>query len=308
MGFYIGIDGGGTKTRCLLGNGSEVLATAMSGGCNIVRLGEASARESLLAVLRQVCAFAKISPEQIDAICIGAAGAARPEIAAKLRSILTEAEIRTSARVEITTDAAIALEAAFGAGPGVIAIAGTGSIVYGRDAAGRTARAGGWGFAASDEGSGHWIGRHAISSLLRARDEGRETALTSLILAHWKLDSIDALIQHANANPPPEFPRLFRTVVSAAEAGDLVARELLARAGTELAALSGIVLRRISPVLPHVPVAITGSVFRQSEDVRRVFYNQLQSAFPGISVLDDFFEPVTGALARARRAAFGRVE
>ncbi|MFY9673039.1 MAG: BadF/BadG/BcrA/BcrD ATPase family protein, partial [Terriglobales bacterium] len=131
MGFYIGIDGGGTKTRCLLGNGSEVLATAMSGGCNIVRLGEASARESLLAVLRQVCAFAKISPEQIDAICIGAAGAARPEIAAKLRSILTEAEIRTSARVEITTDAAIALEAAFGAGPGVIAIAGTGSIVYG---------------------------------------------------------------------------------------------------------------------------------------------------------------------------------
>ena len=73
-------------------------------------------------------------------------------------------------------------------------------------------------------------------------------------------------------------------------------------------ALSGIVLRRISPVLPHVPVAITGSVFRQSEDVRRVFYNQLQSAFPGISVLDDVFEPVTGALARARRAAFGRVE
>jgi glucosamine kinase len=302
MGFYLGIDGGGTKTRCVLGNETTVLATALSGGCNVVRLGEAQARESLHTVVRQVSALARVSLDQIHAVCIGAAGAARPEIAAKLGSILAEIDPQLTAHIEIVGDTVIALEAAFGAGPGVIAIAGTGSIVYGRDVSGGTARAGGWGFAISDEGSGHWIGRHAISSLLRTRDEGRETALTALILDAWKLDHINALIQSANATPPPEFPRLFPIVKRAADEGDSIALELLSSAGAELAALAAIVLRRIAPVPPYVPVAMTGSVFRQSEEVRRVFYNELVVSFPGIKLLDDFVDPVMGALTRARAA------
>src|SRR5208282_5946618 len=131
------------------------------------------------------------SPDRIRAICIGAAGAARPEIAAKIRSILAELTPEIAhANIEIVGDTVIALEAAFGAGPGVIAIAGTGSIVYGRDAAARTARAGGWGFAISDEGSGHWIGRRSISAILSARDQGLETKLTSLVLQAWKLTAL----------------------------------------------------------------------------------------------------------------------
>ena len=302
MAFYLGIDGGGTKTRCVLANETTVLATAVSGGCNVVRLGEEQARESLHAVVRQVCAQTKIEPHQIAALCIGAAGAARPEIAAKLQHILAGIDPKFTAHIEVVGDAVIALEAAFASGPGVIAIAGTGSIVYGRDASGQTARAGGWGFAISDEGSGHWIGRHAISALLRARDEGHETALTPRILEAWKLDSIDALVQSANATPPPEFPRLFPIVMRAASEGDSIARELLSRAGAELATLAGIVLRRVSPVPPYVLVAMTGSVFRQSEDVRQVFYHELTASFPGVKLLDDFVDPALGALARARRA------
>ena len=226
--------------------------------------------------------------------------AARPDAAARLRSILIE--LNPQLDIQVVGDNVIALEAAFGSRPGVIAIAGTGSVVYGRDASGRTARAGGWGFAISDEGSGHWIGRHAISALLRARDQGRETSLTALILEAWKLDNIDALIQHANATPPPEFPRLFPIVVRAADDGDSTARELLARAGTELADLAAIVLLRVAPASPYVPVAMTGSVFRQSAEVRRVFYNHLEASFPGIKLRADFVDPVMGALALARAA------
>ena len=156
MAYYLGIDGGGTKTRCVLADETTVLAKAMTGGSNIVRLGEKQAREALHTAVRQVCGTANISPDHIRAICIGAAGAARPEIAAQIRSILAELIPDTApTRIAVVGDTEIALEAAFGAGPGVIAIAGTGSIVYGRDAAGHTARAGGWGFAVSDEGSGH---------------------------------------------------------------------------------------------------------------------------------------------------------
>ena len=212
-------------------------------------------------------------------------------------------------------DSEIALEAAFGAGPGVIAIAGTGSIVYGRDAAGRTVRAGGWGFAISDEGSGHWIGRRAISGIVNAHDQGGETALTAKILRAWKLTTLDELVQQANSTPPPDFPRLFPIVLRAAEEDDAIARDLLAEAGAKLANLAAIVVRRLArqtsiaapasgplaATVPPVAVAMTGSVFRQSAVVRQIFYNRLEQSFPGIDVRQDLADPVQGALARARR-------
>ena len=304
MAYYLGIDGGGTKTRCLLGDETSVLAESMSGGSNIVRLGEARAREALHAAIAQVTASAHVSSSQIHAVCIGAAGADRPEIAARIRGFVVEIIPHAPpSSIEVVGDSVIALEAAFGMGPGVIAIAGTGSIVHGRDAAGRTARAGGWGFALSDEGSGHWIGRGAVSAILNALDEGRELALTSRVLESWKIDTIDELVQRANSTPPPDFARLFPVVLRAADNGDATARGLLLEAGTRLAGLAATVIRRLAPPTApaSLPVALTGSLFRQSEDVRRIFYNTLNENFPGIEVRPGLVDPAEGALARARK-------
>jgi glucosamine kinase len=304
MAYYLGIDGGGTKTVCVLADETTVLAKAMTGGSNIVRLGETQTREALHSVIRQVCTSAKIASDQIRAVCVGAAGAARPEIAAKIRSFIAELSPEiTLTNIEVVGDSVIALEAAFGAGPGVIAIAGTGSIVYGRDASGHTARAGGWGFAVSDEGSGHWIGRRAISVILNAHDQGHEIALTAMVLQAWKITTIDELVQRANATPPPDFPRLFPIVLRAADEADSSARDLLTDSGARLANLVVTVVRRLEPHAPAatLPVAMTGSVFRQSAFVREVFYNELQKSFPGIDVREDLADPVEGALARARR-------
>lgn len=309
MAYYVGIDGGGTKTRCVLADETVVLAKVMTAGSNIVRLGEQTARDAIADAIRQVCATAKVSPDQIHAVCIGAAGAARPEIEAKIRDILAEFVCKTNlGNVEIVGDTVIALEAAFGAGPGVVVIAGTGSIAYGRDATGHTARAGGWGFAVSDEGSGHWIGRGAVSAILSARDQGLETALTAEVLHAWKLNGLDELVQQANATPPPDFPRLFPIVLRACGEGDTIARDLLADAGAKLAELARIVVCRLGPHSPEgsppgsaLPVAMTGSVFRQSSNVRQIFYNTLQASFSEIDVRRDLADPVDGALARARR-------
>jgi len=307
MAYYLGIDGGGTKTRCVLGDETTELATAMTGGCSVIRHGEQQAREALHTAIRQVCATAGISPDRISAICIGVTGAARPEIAAKIRGILTELIPGNPTGIEVVGDNVIALEAAFGAGAGVIAIAGTGSIVCGRDAAGHTARAGGWGFAISDEGSGHWIGRRAVSAILNAQDQGLETALTDLVYQAWKINTIDELVQQANSAPPPDFPRLFPIVLRAAEEADAIACELLSDAGAKLAELAAIVIHRLAPHAPVAmlpvatfPVAMTGSVFRQSLVVRQVFCNALRTSFPGIEVREDPADPVEGALARAR--------
>jgi N-acetylglucosamine kinase-like BadF-type ATPase len=321
MAYYLGIDGGGTKTRCLLADETNVLAKTMatSGGSNIVRLGEQQARQALHSAIRQACAAAKINPNEVRAICIGAAGAARPEVSVKMRSIVSEVipEIPPD-KIEVVGDSLIALEAAFGVGPGVIAIAGTGSIIYGRDAQGQIARAGGWGFAISDEGSGHWIGRRAIAAVMSAHDEGLDTALAALILQAWKLNTLDELVQQANATPSPDFPRLLSIVLHAADGGDAVASGLLAEAGAKLAALAAMVIHRLgthrlstdrlgeerlsaNADAAAPALAMTGSVFRQSPQVRLVFYNALHKSFPGIEVRPNLVEPVEGAIARARR-------
>jgi N-acetylglucosamine kinase-like BadF-type ATPase len=88
----------------------------------------------------------------------------------------------------------------------------------------------------------------------------------------------------------------------AAEQSDGTARKLLADAATHLANLTAMVVRRLVPQPPYVPLAMTGSVFRKSADVRQVFYNALQTNFPGIEVRENLVDPVEGALALARRA------
>jgi glucosamine kinase len=195
------------------------------------------------------------------------------------------------------------MRAAFEKSEGVIVIAGTGSIAYGRNHKGETARAGGWGYAISDEGSGHWIGRTAISCALRACDEGEGSRVFDHISKAWGLASIDDLVRAANAVPPPDFSNLVPTVLEAADAGDAIARGVLTQAGAELATVAKIVIGRIFADQPNVPVAMSGGVFRNSPLVRQVFYNSLRSEYPDVKTAPTVVEPVKGALALARAGA-----
>lgn len=321
MAYYLGVDGGGSKTTCAVGDEVSLLGSAVAGPSNITRVGELCARESLHAAIRQACATAKIDPRQLRRACIGAAGAGREEIARVVREIVAEA---IAGEIEVVGDMEIALQAALGGGPGVIVIAGTGSIAYGRDARGRTARAGGWGFAISDEGSAHWIGRAAVAALLRAADQassdGSSSGQASIdrcltdsgaqeisplfreMKSIWKLDSLERLVRTANSNP--DFAELLPAVLAAADAGDEPARQVLAQAGRELAQLAGIVLWQLFPEQRSaVPMAMVGGVFRHAAMIRELFYNQVHTAHPQVVLHPEVVEPVQGALQMARRAA-----
>jgi N-acetylglucosamine kinase-like BadF-type ATPase len=298
VAIFLGIDGGGSKTSCLIGDETNVLGSGSAGGSNFVRAGEAQAKESLVAAIRQACTVANVKPSEIVSTCAGMAGVVSSETADTVRRILAEIVPGES---EIVGDNAIALEAAFGGGAGVIVIAGTGSIAYGQNAAGETARAGGWGFAVSDEGSGQWIGRTAVSSLLRAQDEGRETNLPKIVTEHWKLNSVAQIVLAANATPPPDFAALVPGVLAAADSGDFLAREILTSAGEELARLAAIVARRLFAGNGSVPVAMVGGVFSNSALVRQSFYNHLRAEFPGAVLQAEVVEPVRGALRLARK-------
>ena len=313
MSYYLGVDGGGSKTTCVVGDESSILASVTVGGSNITRVGEAGAREALHQAIRDACVAARINSQQVLRACIGAAGAGRSEIVATVRKIVREV---VSGEIEVVGDMEVALAAAFGAGPGVIVIAGTGSIAFGRDPQGRTARAGGWGFAVSDEGSAHWIGRAAVSAALRAADQaGEERAeddpewpaarLFCELKTAWSVNSLEQLARKANSDG--DFAVLFPAVLAAAEGGDAVARQVNAQAAGELAQLAGIVLRRLfsgqhSSAPSAVPMAMAGGVFRHAAMIRECFYNKVRAASPDVVLNSEVVDPVQGALQMARRA------
>lgn len=328
MAFYLGIDSGGSKTTCAVGDENSLLATATAGPSNVVRVGGDRARESLHQAVRQACAAAGITPAQVARTCIGSAGAVRAEIISTVRGAL--AQILPPA-IDVVGDMEIALDAAFHDGPGVIVIAGTGSIAYGRDARGNTVRAGGWGFAISDEGSAHWIGRAAITAVLRAKDSGQGSRdghdkevvppLLAALLRAWGTASLDDFLRAANSTPPPDFAALFPALLTAVQVNDELARHILMQAGQELARLAAIVIRRLqdgatsssdpSEVRPSesqvvktpVRLAMAGGVFRHAPLVREVFYNEVRKSQPHAEVNPQIVEPVAGALRLARRAA-----
>jgi N-acetylglucosamine kinase-like BadF-type ATPase len=308
VAFYLGIDGGGSKTSCVIGNEDRVLATATGGASNITRVGEANARESLHQVICEACDAAGIKPAELERACIGAAGAAREEIAAVIRRIVAEV---IPGELQVVGDMEIALQAAFGAAPGIVVIAGTGSIAYGRDADGRTARAGGWGFAISDEGSAHWIGRAAVAALLREQDvspshaSAKSSALFREIEKIWKADSLPHLARIANSQP--DFAALLPAVIAAADGDDALAKKILLAAGAELAQLAAIVVRRIfQPSHANagpVPVAMIGGVFRHAALVREAFCGELAKLNFNLKINPEIVDPLQGALALARRSA-----
>jgi glucosamine kinase len=297
---FLGIDGGGSKTSCLIGDESAVLGAGNAGPSNVVRVGETIASESLEAAIRQACAVANVVPAQINRTCIGASGAGRPEITTVLSSVLSRI---VGGAVDVVGDTVIALEAAFGSGPGVIVIAGTGSIAYGRNHKGETVRAGGWGHAISDEGSGHWIGRAAVSAALHGYDEQQQLPMLDRIMQSWKVNTFGELVVRANASPPPDFAALVPTILAAADAGDPLARSVLNETGARLAALCKTVIRRLFPHARAVPVAMSGGVFRNSPLVCQVFYNNVRSEYPDAVVNLGVIDPVRGALELARKGA-----
>jgi glucosamine kinase len=297
MSFFLGIDGGGSKTRCILGDENSLLGSGSSSGCNVLRVGEACAQTSLQAAIHEACVQAGVSPRDITRTCAGVAGGGRREVSSVIRRLLSDI---VAGEIEIVGDMEIAFEAAFGTGPGVIVISGTGSMAYGKNVRGETARAGGWGHAISDEGSGHWIGVATIREAMRSRDRGENSGSLQDLMDALGAKSVEELVVRVNENPEPDFASLFPLVLSAADAGDPIAEAVLKCAGSELAELVETVIRRLFQNPEEVCVATHGGVLTSSARVKDSFVERLQVKWP-VSFFSGEISPSGAALERARR-------
>jgi N-acetylglucosamine kinase len=304
MFHVLGIDAGGTKTVCLLADEhGHVIAEGRAGGANLQAVGELQVEKILHEVMEEAMGDRDIVPA---AICLGIAGVDRADDSAIVQAIMKR--IGYKARVLVVNDALVALEAGAPDQPGVVVISGTGSISYGRNAAGESARSGGWGYVLGDEGSGYWIGRAALRAVLRESDHrGPQTALTPLLLAHFGVNRAQGLIHevyHTNLKPAA-IGALAQCVSAAFSQGDPVAIGILRGAANELEASALSVARRLALVGTPFPFILAGGIFRAVPWLEEEMTRRLPVASPQSRAVLLNREPAHGAVALALQEARG---
>jgi N-acetylglucosamine kinase-like BadF-type ATPase len=294
----VGVDAGGTKTAAVVGDGHTILARAEGPG-GAIRPGRALVAATAIAdtVRRALSASGHLLA---DALVVGAAGAGRNAEREELERALRSEQI--GKRVQVTTDIAVALAAAFGRGPGIVVSAGTGSIAIARTADGSSHRSGGYGWQMGDEGSGYAIGRAALSTLSRAADgRGPKTTLTQRILTHIKVTEFDGLIAWAANATASEVSSLTPVVLEVAAEGDIVAQGIVDYAARELAQL-------VLSLIHHFPgddpiqVAVAGGLLTPERALRSMVLSRLEEE-KRLNVIKFSIEPALGALHLAEKMA-----
>lgn len=307
--WFLGVDGGQSSTVAVIGDQTgEVKGIGRGGPCNHVSAAEARQRflEALATAVRAAEQAAGCTGVHYEAACLGMSGGPQD------KTTLAR-EIVPAAHLHVTTDAHVALTGAIAGEPGIIAIAGTGSIAYGRNAAGKTARAGGWGYAMGDEGGAYDIVRQALRAMLRYHEGwGPATALTHALLA--ATNAHDSAVSDSNdllhRFYTPEYPRSriasFAPLVDeVAQKGDPVAREILMGAAQSLAMYVAAVRRQLFHRGEHLGeqphVSYIGGVF--SSDLLRERFRLIVELEGDAKVHPPKYGPAVGALIDAYKLA-----
>jgi N-acetylglucosamine kinase-like BadF-type ATPase len=292
----IGIDAGGTKTVGLLADGrGKVLRQARAGGANLRVHGELGVEKALFQVIEGLDA-----PGPVDALCLGIAGVDRQPEREVVEGVLRRLGVRRSIR--IVNDALIALVAGAPEGTGIVLISGTGSIAYGVDPGGKTARSGGWGYLLGDEGSAFWLGHAAVRQGIRAADgRGPATTLYDRIREHLNVQAPGGLVEwfYDQEHARTRVARLARLVEEAAADGDAAAAELLDQAAHHLARAAQAVDRQLEFPASY-KLVLSGGTFKACPSLAGRIEKHLELSRARLVRLK--VEPARGAVALALQA------
>ncbi len=301
MGYVLGIDGGGTKTRLLMADyAGNLIVEYESGASNINADGYDRVRQVVRDLVEGALKKAGVALPDCISLCMGAAGAGREKEKEAIRRIFEE--IGFTCRLEITDDVTTALYGGLDGGPGVMVISGTGSICLGRNEKGEMHRCGGWGHIIGDEGSGYGIGRDIASAVMRSID-GREpeTALTPMVLKLLNLKEPEGLIEYVyrNRGGKKEIAALAVLADAGFAADDAAAVRIIGNAAQELHLAVSTVIGRLG-FTGGIEVCTGGGVLGKSEPLRGSFIRLLSRSHPKARVLPMKKDAAWGAVNIAR--------
>jgi N-acetylglucosamine kinase-like BadF-type ATPase len=302
--YVLGIDGGGTKTTCvLMDQTGQVWGKGQGGSANYQTVGEEAAYRSIEQSIVQAIRNSKID---ITGIGIGLAGVGRAEDRARVRGwvdrlqsspqLLLQWDVKPD-RIAICPDCEIALVGGIGKNMGIAVIAGTGAIVWGRNSQGDTKRVGGWGYLLGDEGSGYWIAQRGLQAVMRSLD-GRlgDTSLTRHLVAHLGLNGIEDLIEavYRRGWGVTEIAALSQMVDLAATEGDPVAGQILDHAAQELVLAVQVAANTLFQTDEPFEVVTLGGAW-QSAYLHQTFVTSFTEIFPSSKVIKPRHEAAYGA-------------
>lgn len=305
MTFFIGVDGGASKTAAIVIDENEtVLGRGLAGGSNHLRVGIEEATRNIERSVNIALVEAGIAIRNVAYAYCGIAGSDHP--AHRQRVIDSLSVFFPRGNFIVDTDARIALTGAIGFGAGIVIISGTGSVAFGRNVAGEEGRAGGWGPTLGDEGSGFWIAREGLSAIVRAHDgRGLATKMTSLLCDEYDLCSPEELPKfvYATTTHTDDIARYGKLVIEAAQVNDDVARDIMSRGGSELADCVLAVARRLHMTDTEFPVAHVGGAFHAGDLLLNPMRLRILRDAPGATLMPPARPPVEGAAMMAMRAA-----
>jgi glucosamine kinase len=298
----IGVDGGGSKTRVVVADEHGTQLGEVVGPASGVKPGQAEASAEVIArTVRDALASCEMTHVMPKVLYVGVAGVAREQEREALWQALMGRELAEETVVH--PDFSIALDDAFGEGPGILLISGTGSVAFGRSPSGAIARCGGWGPICGDEGSGAWVGRRALS-VVTASADGREpeTALIGAVLTAAQVNEPRELIAWAAQATPAQLATLAPVVSSVADAGDLRANAILSLAVEELVLHVRALARQLfGDERAATPVAFTGGMLTKGSTLRKRLEHRLKSAVPGAQLHTAEVNAARGAVRGALR-------
>jgi N-acetylglucosamine kinase-like BadF-type ATPase len=300
MNLFLGVDGGQSGTTALIGDeGGRVIGVGHGGPCN--HTSGAEGRDRFLSALRsavgEALSQAGVRDATFTAACLGLSGGPADKDA-------LAREVVRSEHYSIVHDGLIALVGATAGEPGVVTIAGTGSIAFGRNAVGRTARAGGWGYLYGDEGSAFDIARQGLRAALREEEGwGVRTLLRERFLEAAGAATVNDLLHqfYTDAWPRARVAQLAPVVTEAVGDGDEAAREIVGRAAQALATFAAAVRGQLFQKSEPVRVSYIGGVFRSPRILER--YRMLMEFDLGNEVVAPAYGPAAGALLESYRIA-----
>jgi N-acetylglucosamine kinase-like BadF-type ATPase len=294
----VGVDAGGTTTRVAVSENGVPAGSAEGPGANATTLGVDDAADAIVAVVRKALEHRKPA-----AIVVGAAGAGRAAVAGTLEELIGSAF--AGCRVSAGDDARIALRAAIPEGPGIVLIAGTGSIAYAENGD-RRARVGGLGYLAGDEGSAFALGMAAVRLYGRVLDgRARADETTDLVARALDAPDRDAYL-HALYNAPlvpATIAALAPSIIAFAGKGNRVATKLVQTTASDLGdlirdAARGCDLKEASP-----SVALAGGLFGENSLLSYLLELRIINELPGASILRGGDGAAIGALRLAELLA-----
>lgn len=302
----VGVDGGGSKTHVIVADEKGREIATLTGAPSAVRPGEAlHSAEVIGALVRDTLTIAEREGVRPRSLVVGVAGIGREkERKALVRALAGEG---LADEVQAVADAEIAMTDAFGDGPGVLLISGTGSVAFGRSPTGEFRRCGGWGPDCGDEGSGAWIGRRALSVVTSSHDQREpDTRLVGAVLTALELEEVDDLVTWAAQATPKTLAALAVPVVTLASERDLRANSICTIAAEELVLHVRTLARQLFvDERASVPVALAGGMLRRGSFLRRLVEHRLKSAVPGAHLHGEDVVPARGAVKMAQRLLAG---